>query len=330
MRLSGSGAGRWVPATAGCLCISAISFPGCHLAPNAAPPDGDLHKRLRDHLANRGASFFAELYAAAEGGDPGDVLDSLWDLVWAGEVTNDSLAPLRSFLAGKRSRRPRRPAVPSQFPPSSAGRWYLVADLLDPLVDPTVAATAWAEQLLERHGVVTRDLVAAESIPGGFSGLYPVLTRMEETGRIRRGYFVEGLGGAQFALPGAVDRLRQAEQPGGVMVLAATDPANPYGTALAWPPQAEGRASRSAGAYVLLEEGKLVAFVERGAKRLLSFTEDPEELDRLAARLGEVGRRTRRMTLETINGLPARDTTLGRLLGQHGFTDSYRGLAYKT
>jgi ATP-dependent Lhr-like helicase len=304
-------------------------LPRLYLAPNAAPPDGDLHKRLRDHLANRGASFFAELYAAAEGGDPGDVLDSLWDLVWAGEVTNDSLAPLRAFLAGKRSRRPRRPAVPSQFPPSSAGRWYLVADLLDPPVDPTVAATAWAEQLLERHGVVTRDMVAAESIPGGFSGLYPVLTRMEETGRIRRGYFVEGLGGAQFALPGAVDRLRQAEQPGGVMVLAATDPANPYGTALAWPPQAEGRASRSAGAYVLLEEGKLVAFVERGAKRLLSFTEDPEELDRLAARLGEVGRRTKRMTLETINGLPARDTTLGRLLGQHGFTDSYRGLAYK-
>ena len=114
------------------------------------------------------------------------------------------------------------------------------------------------------------------------------------------------------------------------MVLAATDPANPYGTALAWPLQAEGRASRSAGAYVLLGEGKLVAFVERGAKRLLSFTEDPEELERLAARVGEVGRRTRRMTLETINGLPARDTTLGRLLGQHGFTDSYRGLAYKT
>ena len=304
-------------------------LPRLYLAPDSAPPDGIIHERLRGHLAARGASFFAELYAAAEGGDPGEVLDSLWDLVWAGEVTNDSLAPLRAFLGSKRARRPGRPAVPSQFPASSAGRWYLVADLLDPLVDPTVTATAWAEQLLERHGVVTRDLVAAESIPGGFTGLYPVLTRMEEIGRIRRGYFVEGLGGAQFALPGAVDRLRQTEEPGAVMVLAATDPANPYGTALAWPPQADGRASRSAGAYVLLDGGRLVAFVERGAKRLLSFTEDPEELERLADRLGEVGRRNKRMTIETINGSSARDTSLGRLLQQHGFTDSYKGLAYQ-
>ena len=304
-------------------------LPHLYLAPDTAPPRGVIHGRLRDHLADRGASFFAELYAAAEGGDPVAVLDSLWDLVWAGEVTNDSLAPLRAFLSGKRPRRPGRPSVPSQFPPSSAGRWYLVADLLDPLVDPTVAATAWAEQLLERHGVVTRDLVAAESIPGGFSGLYPILNRMEETGRIRRGYFVEGLGGAQFALPGAVDRLRQADTSSDVTVLAATDPANPYGTALPWPPQAGGRAGRSAGAYVLLDNGKLVAFVERGAKRLLTFTEDPEQLDRLAARLGEVGRRTKRMTVETIDGLPARETTLGQLLEQHGFTDSYKGLAHK-
>jgi ATP-dependent Lhr-like helicase len=196
-------------------------------------------------------------------------------------------------------------------------------------VDPTVAATAWAEQLLERHGVVTRDLVAAESIPGGFSGLYPVLTRMEETGRIRRGYFIEGLGGAQFALPGAVDRLRQTEPTAEITVLAATDPANPYGTALAWPARAEGRPSRSAGAYVLLADGDLVAFVERGARRVLSYTEDPDVLERTASRLAEFGGRRRHMTVETIDGVPARDTVLGRLLAEHGFADSYKGMAYK-
>jgi ATP-dependent Lhr-like helicase len=300
-----------------------------HLAYHTEPPDGVIHQRLRRHLVDRGASFFGDLYAAAEGGDPEGVLDSLWDLVWAGEVTNDSLGPVRAFLAGKRPRTPGRPSVPSKFPPASAGRWYLVADLLDPSVDHTVAATAWAEQLLERHGVVTRDLVAAESIPGGFMGLYPVLARMEETGRVRRGYFVEGLGGAQFALPGAVDRLRQMEATGDVTVLAATDPANPYGTALPWPERAGGRAGRSAGAYVLLADGDLVAFVERGAKRVLTFTEDPDLLDPTAFGLGEIGGRRKRMTVETIDGLPARDTPLGRFLEQHRFTDSYKGMAYR-
>jgi ATP-dependent Lhr-like helicase len=304
-------------------------LPRLYLLPDGEPPAGIIHQRLRKHLVERGASFFGELYAAAEGGDPLEVLDCLWDLVWAGEVTNDSLGPLRAFLAGTRSRRPGRPSVPSKFPPSSAGRWYLVADLLEPSVDPTVAATAWAEQLLERHGVVTRDLVAAESIPGGFSGLYPVLTRMEETGRIRRGYFIEGLGGAQFALPGAVDRLRQTEPTAEIRVLAATDPANPYGTALAWPARAEGRPSRSAGAYVLLADGDLVAFVERGARRVLSYTEDPDVLERTASRLAEFGGRRRHMTVETIDGVPARDTVLGRLLAEHGFADSYKGMAYK-
>ncbi len=254
-------------------------LPNLHLPPDAESPDGVLHQRLRSHLNERGASFFPELYAAAEGGDPSAVLDSLWDLVWAGEVTNDSLGPLRAFLAGRPARRPGRPSVPSRFPPAAAGRWYSVADLLDPRVDSTVTAAAWAEQLLERHGVVTRDVVAAEGIPGGFSALYPVLTRMEETGRIRRGYFVEGLGGAQFALPGAVDRLRQPDTSTETMLLAATDPANPYGTALPWPQRAAGRAGRSAGAYVLMENGDLVVFVERGTKRMLTFTEDQDRLE---------------------------------------------------
>jgi len=304
-------------------------LPRLHLNPDVELPTRVLHQRIRKHLVDRGASFFGDLYAAAEGGDPDEVLDSLWDLVWSGEVTNDSLGPVRAFLAGRRPRKQGRPSVPSKFPPAAAGRWYLVADLLDGPVEQTVAATAWAEQLLERHGVVTRDLVAAESIPGGFTGLYPVLTRMEETGRVRRGYFVEGLGGAQFALPGAVDRLRQIVAAGGIDVLAATDPANPYGAALPWPQRAGGRAGRSAGAYVLLADGELAAFVERGAKRVLTFTEDPERLDRTAVGLGEIGRRRKRMTVETIDGSPVRDTPLGRLLEQKGFTDSYKGMTYR-
>jgi ATP-dependent Lhr-like helicase len=288
--------------------------------------DGEVHERLRRHLTDRGASFFGDLYAAAEGGDPDVVLDALWDLVWTGEVTNDSLAPVRAFLAGKRRRKVGRPTVSSRFPPAAAGRWYLVADLLHSTPEATVAATAWADQLLARHGVVTRDLVAAESIPGGFSGLYPVLARMEETGRVRRGYFVEGLGGAQFALPGAIDRLRQVEKTGEVTVLAATDPANPYGTALPWPESAGGRASRRAGAFVLLVDGDLAGFVERRATRVLTFS---DQLEAIADGLEHIGRRQARMTIGQIDGSAARNTPLGLLLIARGFADSYKGLAFK-
>ena len=304
-------------------------LPQLHLDANTDAPEGPVHELLRQHLAERGASFFGDLYAAAEGGDPDLVLDSLWDLVWAGEVTNDSLGPVRAFLAGRRRRRTGRPSLSSRFPPAAAGRWYLVSDLLDRVADPTVTVAAWVDQLLDRHGVVTRDLVAGESIPGGFTGLYPVLARMEETGRVRRGYFVEGLGGAQFALPGAVDRLRQLEATGDVTLLGATDPANAYGTALPWPQSAGGKAGRSAGAYVVLRGGALVAFIERGGKRVLTFTDDPESLAGAAPGIAEVGRRRKRMTIETIDGRAARETPLGILLEESGFTDSYKGLAYK-
>jgi ATP-dependent Lhr-like helicase len=301
-------------------------LPHLHLPFEGDPPDGAVHDRLRRHLSDRGASFFGDLYAAAEGGDPNLVLDALWDLVWAGEVTNDSLAPVRAFLAGKRRPRSGRPTVSSRFPPAAAGRWYLIADLLDGATDPTVVATAWADQLLQRYGLVTRDLVGAESIPGGLSGLYPVFVRMEETGRVRRGYFVEGMGGVQFALPGAVDRLRQAEPGDEVAVLAAADPANPYGSAVAWPATAGGRARRAAGAYVVVIAGKLAAFVERGTKRVMTFGED---LEGIAAGLESIANRRSRMTLERIDGSPARETPLGSLLLDRGFADSYKGLTYR-
>jgi len=220
-------------------------------------PSGAIHDRLRAHLRRRGACFYRELFTAAAGRSDREVLDALWDLVWAGEVTNDTVAPLRA-LRWKRpakDHRPRPGRLTALGPPEAAGRWSLVGDDGG---DETAAAAdraafgstrtervhAQTLVLLERYGVLTREAVAGEAVDGGFSAVYPVLRAMEEAGRIRRGYFVDGLGAAQFALPGAVDRLRGLrDQPGEaagdhgrvVHLLAAADPANPYGAALAWP-----------------------------------------------------------------------------------------------
>ncbi len=292
------------------------------------PPAGPAHDRLRAHLAARGASFFRDLYAAAGGGDPQDTLDALWDLVWSGEVTNDSLAPLRAFLLGRARRSGRRASLPSSLPPSSAGRWYLVGDLLAAPPQPTAIATAWAEQLLERHGVLTRAAVAAEGTPGAFASLYPVLSHLEETGRVRRGYFVEGLGGAQFALPGAVDRLREATT-SPVVVLAAADPANPYGAALPWPDTAQGRASRAAGAYLVLTDGAPALYLERGGRRVLTFSSDADALQAAAAALVDIGHRRRRLIIEMADGAPVTQTPLGDVLVEAGFVTSLKGLAYR-
>jgi ATP-dependent Lhr-like helicase len=295
-------------------------------------PDGEIHERLRTHLADRGASFFADLYAAAGGGDPQEVVEALWDLVWAGEVTNDTLAPLRAFLWGKvRRRGTKRPGLPpAATPPSASGRWYLAADLRREAPSPTAAATARAEQLLERHGIVVRDAVLGEGVPGGFAGLYPVFAAMEDAGRVRRGYFVEGLGGSQFAAPGAVDRLRGVDD-GGVVTLAAADPANPYGAAVAWPESPGGRPGRNAGAFVVLAAGRLAAYVERGGRRVLTFSADEADLAAAAGSLAELGRtrRLRRPVVGTVDGEPAAATPLGRLLQEAGFVPSYRGLALR-
>ena len=177
--------------------------------------------RLRTVLTERGASFWNQLRAAAPGTADDELLAALWDLVWAGEVTNDSLAPLRAFTRTRR--RPRRPwgrARPTSAGPAATGsgrrpapgRWSLVEPLLEPTPTPTEAAHAMARQLVERHGVVTREAVLAEGVVGGYAAVYGVLKVLEERGQVRRGYFVSGLGAAQFAVPGAVDRLRQARQ----------------------------------------------------------------------------------------------------------------------
>lgn len=248
-------------------------------------PKGTLHDAIRRVLAERGASFFAEILEAVGGGLHRPVLDALWDLVWAGEVTNDTLVPLRGFLGrrapGRRASRlltryrSRRP-----LPPSAAGRFSLVPRL-DGRGAPTPAErlTALAGQLLARHGILTRDAVAAEGVPGGFAALYPVLRALEEQGRIRRGYFVAGLGGSQFADPGALERLRGLrEETAGdpaAAVLAATDPANPYGATLPWPKEGE-RLARVAGAHVVLVDGRLAVYLSRDERELRPFLPEAE------------------------------------------------------
>jgi ATP-dependent Lhr-like helicase len=192
----------------------------------------------------------------------------------------------------------------------------------------TAQSAARAEQLLDRHGVLTRSTVEAEDCPGGFSGLYPILSHMEEAGRLRRGYFVEGLGGAQFALPGAVDRLREKEPPG-LVSLAATDPANPYGAALPWPDDEESRPARTAGAYVLLESGRLVGYIDRARHRLSLFDSSPDLVGPLGRELAAIASRHRRFIIETVNDKPAPTSSLAPALTEWGFAVALRGLAYR-
>jgi ATP-dependent Lhr-like helicase len=436
-------------------------------APFLLPEPGELtltplHQTVLDVLDNGAALFFRGLSdrvvsVLGDGGGhpPGDadLVAAIWDLVWAGLLTNDTLAPLRVLLSGggaapRRSssaRRPvvprlnvpprtssvpgvfnprpagrgsagyggrssgangigtvggsassrglggsgssgtgsrygspgRRPAMPSRTgPPTVSGRWSRTPERVTD-AEPgaaTMRAHAHALTLLERHGVVTRGAVAAERVPGGFAAVYPVLRAMEETGQCRRGYFVEGLGAAQFALPGAVDRMRalagnQASavpgqnppdpdpwsapppgppdqgwtgQPGGsgradpagpATVLAAADPAQPYGAALSWPSRpdetaAGHRPGRKAGAIVVLRDGDLVLYVERGGKTLLSWTDDPAALEPCAAALADAVRNGAlgRVTVEKADGGAVHDSPLARALESAGFRPTPRGL----
>ncbi len=309
-----------------------------------APPDGEVHTALLDHLGARGASFWSDLVGAAQsaGADYDDttVLAALWDLVWAGYVTNDSLAPLRDFLRGKPRRssnsrgrgRPRPGRLSRLGPAAGAGRWSLVAPLLEPKPHPTEAAHAKARQLLERYGVLTREAALGEGSEGGFAGVYPVLKALEERGEIRRGYFVAGLGAAQFALPGAVDRLRserEAETTAPPVVLAATDPAQPYGAALPWPESA-GRPARQAGAHVLLIDGELVLYVERGGHSLSTFEATTNHLqwpEALKVLADEGPYRT--VEVRKIDGAPVRESSWVDALEAAGYKDGYKGLVHR-
>ncbi len=299
-------------------------------------PAGPIHRAVREHLELRGASFWPELVQAANVADERAVLSALWDLVWTGEVTNDTLAPLRAFL-GRRPRasrpaaRPRPGAIRRTGPPAGAGRWSLVAPLLEPAPSPTETAHARASQLLERHGILTREAVLGEGAPGGYAGVYGVLRALEESGKARRGYFVDGLGAAQFAVPGAVERIRELREPPRetrVMALAAADPAQPYGAALPWP-EAEGRPARAAGAYVVLVDGVPAVYLERGARTLVTFAEhaDADWPDALASLVKDG--RIRRIELTRIDGEPASTSRFAQALRTAGFVDGYRGLVLR-
>jgi ATP-dependent helicase Lhr and Lhr-like helicase len=298
------------------------------LAPEPGdPPAGELHEKLRAHLERRGASFFRDLYLGAGGGDQEAVLEALWDMVWAGEVTNDTFAPVRAPAGpAKRTTAARRAPLLRLGQPRAAGRWSLVRELLEPPAPATERLHAEATTLLQRHGVLTREAVVGEGWPGGFAGLYPVLRAMEEAGRVRRGYFVDGLGGSQFALPGAVDRLRAArEAERTVVALAATDPANPYGAALPWPVgDAEaGRMARAAGAFVVLDGGELRLYLERGGRSLL--TRGAVAVEHVRA-LAAVAIRTGRVEVQRVDGAPVRQSPLAPALLEAGFGQSPRGL----
>src|SRR5712692_2880117 len=284
-------------------------------------PSGEVHERLREHLQSRGASFFRDLYYATGSGDEDAVLDALWDLVWAGEVTNDTFLPLR--MLGPRARRhPRRPVM-RLGPPADAGRWSLVPDLLHPAVSTTEHLHAMAGALLQRYGVLTREAALGENIAGGFDALYPVLRAMEEAGKIRRGYFIDGLGGLQFALPGAVDRLRGSrDEESKVVALAATDPASPYGTTIPWPAH-ESRMARAAGAYVVIDGGELRLYLERGGRSLLTDGDvQPAHLQALAA----IAARVDKLEIQSIDGAAIKGSRLEAMLREAGFGTTPKGV----
>ncbi len=301
-------------------------------------PSTPIHDAIRQHLERRGASFFPALRAAVPDARTDDeLLDALWDLVWAGEVTNDTFAALRALsLPRSRSKGVPRPGrLVALGPPRAAGRWSLVADLVGEARTPTERGHALATTLLERHGVVTREAVASEGIAGGYASVYPVLRAMEESGRARRGYFVAGLGAAQFALPGAVDRLRAVrddDQPA-VHVLAATDPAQPYGAALSWPRGDEDERlplQRAAGAYVVVVDGAATLYLERGGRSLIGLpaAADPERRSRavsaLAGLVAPAGP-MRELRIERVDRGPVGKSSLAGDLAAAGFRPSYRG-----
>jgi ATP-dependent Lhr-like helicase len=331
-------------------------------------------QQLYTQLHRRGAQFFAPLHEAAGGGFTGATLEALWELVWAGLGTSDTLGALRAYLgvrAARPSASPRASAAAalrqlgfrsrrSAVPPAGQGRWVLtgavprdadVAAAADGKAEAAFSA-AWAQQLLSRYGVVVRDTALAEGLPGGFAAVYPALKRMEETGRVRRGWFVAGQSATQFAVPAALELLRSLrddpEHPESV-VLCAADPANPYGALLKWPklgraepllpPAPEGAAGvtgaasesartlqRSPGAYVVLVDGALTAYARRLRPDLLVFlpAEEPgrtrvarataERLAELARRLPDAG-----LIITTVNQVPTAEHELAAWLQQAGF-----------
>jgi ATP-dependent Lhr-like helicase len=313
----------------------------------AEPPASEAHEAVRTRLA-AGACFFTDLLVDVDL-SPEELQEALWDLAWAGAATNDAFAPLRAprltlaraqrDASRRTARRTGRFGAARRRDASAAqvqGRWSLTASLLRGEVDPVARRRALGELLLERYGIVTREQVLAEGIPGGFSAIYSELSSLETLGVARRGYFLEGLGGAQFALPGAVERLRvrggsaaEAQPP---LVLAAVDPAQPYGAALPWPRRhVDGarRPARVAGAYVVLSEGDPILYLERGGRALQTLVAgDDGRLQGALSALAEHVRsgRLKRMALEKVDGEPAMTSPLAPALTALGFHEGPRRL----
>ncbi|MFG3311948.1 ATP-dependent helicase [Streptomyces albidoflavus] len=342
-------------------------------APLLLPPPhplelSPLHQAVLDALAGGYGLFFRQIADQVRAAHPTAsdqaLADAVWELAWSGRLTNDTVAPLRALLgsgrtAGSTAHRARRSVPRGRFgaltaaprpasrtgPPTVAGRWSLLPPL-EP--DPTLRAHALARTLLDRHGVVTRGAVAAEGVEGGFSAVYRVLSAFEDSGQARRGYVVEGLGAAQFAMDGAVDRLRAsataAEREAGgtprqALVLAAADPANAYGAALPWPEPPSGaghKPGRKAGAMVVLVDGELAMYMERGGKTLLAWpsttpddpsTPDPRLEGAAHALAGSAaGGSLGTVTVERVNGEPALTSPVGTYLENAGFHATPRGL----
>ncbi|GAB3207702.1 ATP-dependent helicase [Nocardia tengchongensis] len=319
-----------------------------------------------------GAYFFRQLLdsvgsgvvaSTGDGADEAAVTAALWDLVWAGHIGGDTFAPVRALLAGTARtttahRTPRRAPRGRMYLPRSgmpartaapqvAGRWSLLPERV---ADNTVRAHATADVLLERYGVLTRGSVQSEGVPGGFALMYRVLTEFEDRGRCRRGYFVDSLGGAQFSTTDVVDRLRSFdtertrgagdgfshEPVGKAVVLASCDPANPYGAALPWPKAAaEGaghRPGRKAGALVVLVEGDLALYLERGGKTLLTFTEDPAVRTAAAAALAGLvhDRRVDSLVIDRVNGESVHGNTFAGFLAEAGFAATPKGFRLRS
>jgi hypothetical protein len=343
----------------------------------------ELQREVLVALGTGGGFFFRQLSDAVGSADDAVLVTALWDLAWAGLVTNDTFAPLRVLTGGAGAHRrqaapPRsrmyrgrayaRPSMPTRTgPPTVGGRWSILPFAE---TDATLRAHAQAETLLERYGVVTRGAVMNEGAPGGFALAYKVLSGFEESGRARRGYFVETLGAAQFAGGSTVDRLRSfttdplREPALHAVALAATDPANPYGAALPWPTvadaelpvaelaEAPGRAAagpsassgtgagaavghrpaRKAGSLVVLVDGALSLYVERGGKTMLAFSTDDGVLAAASAALARlvVAGRVEKLTIETVNGAFVLGTAVGEALTAAGFTATPRGLRLRS
>jgi ATP-dependent Lhr-like helicase len=313
----------------------------------------DKETEIVEYLKVRGASFFQDLHDGIGGGYPGETLEALWGLVWKGALTNDGMAALRAYCerpAANSSRKPaRRVHQQSGFrsrrttPPTAQGRWALNASAFASERSATEWSHAIAQQLLTRYGVVFRETAHAENLPGGFSAIYDVMKALEESGKIRRGYFAADLGATQFAMPAAVDLLRslrvqQDPEKVEMLQLAATDPANPYGALLRWPaaPDAGSSLTRSVGARVILCDGALVAYLRRGNPNLQVFLPEEEpQRSQVARKLAEFlvtrvhddedasGRGG--MLIASVNGVVVAEHPMARFLLDAGFAAGAMG-----